>query len=391
MMKKIINSTILFFALFSVSIQATTVSNLINEGRLKISTELSKKKDIAIGEQVTLKVKLSTERWFVGGTRILAPTIKNAISLKQNKLSTNYTKKINGKVWANQVWEITIYPQKTGDFYIPSIPVEVFVSVSPTEKAIGTILTSPLKFNAIIPSGFIKEDTKWLASNNFEVSQSIKYSNEDLKVGDSVIREIDFKAENTVSMLFPEIEANETEGFKTYLSQNKNNDSSVRGDYKATRKEKITYIIQDSGDLIIPEIELYWWNTEDQTWHDKTLPSIEIYSKHTTISYLNEKKIEILFFIFSLFFVFLLRKKIYDLIKYLLKTDKVQFFKAFIRKDLKNINKLNYKKINKKTNGKTLKQTNTIDKEDLSRWGNLYKIKSKNISRLTILKIRFSI
>ncbi len=392
MKNKILSSFLLICSLFSSFSFSMGLVDLYNEDRLRIETKIEKKENIAVGEQVILKIIVSTDRWFAAGTRIDAPRIKNAVSLKQNKLSTNMTFKENGKTWSAQIWEITIYPQKTGEFYIPSIPVEITISESFNNKINGVVLTEPLSFNTILPNGFITEDISWLSASEFKLTENIKKPKTDLlKVGDAIVRNINFKAKNTVSMLFPKINNQEVDGVKTYLSQNINKDQSTRGDYVATREQKITYIIQENGKIEIPEIVIYWWDIDNKEWKKEILPSIEILSKHTPMSWLKSHIIEISISLISLVLFFLCRRKIYKVIKYIVMKDSIQFIRYLFFKDIKNLNKLNYKKLKKVNDLILLRNNESIDKKVLLKWDNHYSKESNKISRLTLLRIRKNI
>lgn len=387
MIKKIINCFFLLVLLTNNAFAETTISDLVNEGRLRLTTELSKEKDVAVGEQVILKVHISTDRWFAGGTIIDAPRVKDAVSLKQNKLSTNYAYKENGKTWSSQTWEITIFPQKTGDFFVPSMPIEVSVSASNQERKVtGLILTEPVKFSAILPSGFITEDTKWFSGEDFKLKETLTMPEEEVEVGDAIIRELDFSAKNTVSMLFPKIDTNEVKGVKTYLSQNENKDSAVRGDYFASRKQKITYIVQESGDIALPEIKINWWDIKNQEWKEEVLPSVSFFSNHTPKSWIKYYAKELTTVFIGIILLIFFRKRIRSLIVYLWNLETMRFYRSLIKKDLKNLNKLNYLKLKEKQDSLVFK--NKVDKNLLNKWESHYSIKDTNVSRSAILKIR---
>jgi hypothetical protein len=64
----------------------------------------------------------------------------------------------------------------------------------------------------------------------------------------------------------------------------------------------------------------------------------------------------------------------------------MRFYRSLIKKDIKNLNKLNYLKLKEKQDSLVFK--NKVDKSLLNKWESHYSIKDKNVSRSSILKIR---
>ncbi len=71
--------------------------------------------------------------------------------------------------------------------------------------------------------------------------------------------------------------------------------------------------------------------------------------------------------------------------------DSIQFIRYLFFKDIKNLNKLNYKKLKKVNDLILLRNNESIDKKVLLKWDNHYSKESNKISRLTLLRIRKNI
>lgn len=72
-------------------------------------------------------------------------------------------------------------------------------------------------------------------------------------------------------------------------------------------------------------------------------------------------------------------------------TDIVQFYKCLLLKDIKNINKLNYKKLKKVNDSILLKNQKTIKHKHLLKWEDHYSESSNEVSRKMLFEIRRSI
>ncbi|WP_210498613.1 BatD family protein [Vibrio crassostreae] len=346
-MKLLRNITLAFVtASLALPVMATTITDLQKEGRFKVKTSLSTDGNVAIGEQVKVRIELSTDRWFTKGTRLGILQVPDAVALQRNKFGINSTSRSDGVTWSSQVWEIVVYPQVSGEYIVPSLPVEVHVSASTSEKVSGTVLTKPLRFNAELPSGKLTTETPWLAASDFNMEQSLSVEGDQvLEVGDSIEREVTFKASDTTAMLFPALDLDIVSGTKAYLSPIENKDQSSRGEYTAERKMSVSYIIQESGDIILPEIKVYWWDVNKKELKEEIVSSVSVFSKHTPMSWVNAHKKELGFASAVFVVLMLLLKPIFGALRNLYNTDTVSFYRALCRKDWANSNKFAYRKL----------------------------------------------
>ncbi|MDO6575027.1 hypothetical protein, partial [Staphylococcus pasteuri_A] len=72
--------------------------------------------NVAVKQQAVLYIEVATTRWFTGGTRIGNIDVPNLIAKQRNLLATNYTERRNGETWSRQRWELTLYPQASGEY-----------------------------------------------------------------------------------------------------------------------------------------------------------------------------------------------------------------------------------------------------------------------------------
>lgn len=283
----------------SHSVMADDLNDLYKEGKVELiawvgeqpstSSQSEPKKDLlvfSVNEQVVLTIEVATPRWFTGGTRIGNVEIADVIAKQRNTLATNYTARKNGETWSRQRWEITLYPQKSGDYVIPRLPVRVQVSGDDGENVSGTLYTQPIKFKTQLPSGLLSDDTPWFSATSVDVEQQWQQSNENLKVGDAITRTVTIKAKDSLSVLLPNLLKNEsTSQYQAYPQPHKLNDTQERGDYRSERIEESVYVIQQGGDFTLPELTFQWWNTKDKQLETVVLESASFSAKHTLKSF----------------------------------------------------------------------------------------------------------
>ncbi|WP_434568288.1 BatD family protein [Vibrio chagasii] len=241
---------------------------------------------VSVNEQVILNIEVATPRWFTGGTRIGSIEIPNVIAKQRNQLATNYTERVGGTTWSRQRWEITLYPMASGAFVIPTLPVSIKVSAPDGSNVTGTLYTQPIKFEASLPSGLLSEDTPWFAATDVEVEQKWQRSSDELKVGDAITRTVTIKAKDSLSVLLPNVLTNEsTQQYQAYPQPNRLDDTQERGDYRSSRIEESVYVIQQGGELTLPEFSFQWWNSDKQRLEDVVIKGEVFEAKHTLQSF----------------------------------------------------------------------------------------------------------
>lgn len=241
----------------------------------------------SVNEQVILYIEVATPRWFTGGTRIGSVEIPNVIAKQRNQLATNYTERKGGQTWSRQRWEITLYPQASGQFVIPPVAVGVQVSAPDGSKVVGTLYTQPIKFEASMPSGLLSDESAWFTATKVSVDQKWTTSNDELKVGDAITRTITINAQDSLSVLLPDLLSNDsTASYQAYPQPNRLDDKQTRGDYQSSRIEESVYVIQQGGNITLPALSFDWWDSETQQFKKLTIDGEVFHVKHTFSSFL---------------------------------------------------------------------------------------------------------
>lgn len=251
----------------------------------------------AVNQQVILYIDVATPRWFTGGTRIASIELPGVIVKQRNSLATNYSQRKEGVTWSHQRWEITLYPQQSGRFVVPSIDVDVQVSAPDGRSVKGRIATLPLTFDVSLPSPLLIQNGHWLSASELKIEEQWELSRDagELKVGDAITRTVTAHGEDTLSVLIPPIlpsyvlkEQQQTVShpFQVYVQPPKLSDSQERGNYRSSRLEQAVYIVQSGGDIVFPALELQWWNTSSQQLETLSLPEKHIRAHHTWRSWL---------------------------------------------------------------------------------------------------------
>ncbi|WP_082628325.1 BatD family protein [Aeromonas allosaccharophila] len=247
----------------------------------------------AVNQQITLYLELATNRWFTAGTRIGQFELPGVMVKQRNTLATNFTQRQDGETWSHQRWELTLYPQQSGQFEIPAIAVRVTVAQPDGRSQPLTLTTRPQRFAAALPDPNLTVGGRWLSASNLTLSQQWQSSADDqadgeLRVGDAITRTVTASGQDTLSVLIPPLipAIDNDERVQAYPAQARLDDTQERGEYLSSREDQTTYIVQRGGELTLPALELRWWNSQTRQLETLTLPGQTLRVRHTPASWL---------------------------------------------------------------------------------------------------------
>ncbi|MCG6507390.1 BatD family protein, partial [Vibrio parahaemolyticus] len=115
-------------------------------------------------QQILLHIEVSTNSWFTSGTQIKGIEIPNVLVKQRNTSAVNYTERENGQTWSIQRWEITLYPQQSGEFVVPAAQVFTQVSDFNNQKKAVTLQTAPISFRVVLSSAELAARNGFAAS-----------------------------------------------------------------------------------------------------------------------------------------------------------------------------------------------------------------------------------
>jgi hypothetical protein len=265
---------------------AETLEELVAQGKLKVGLLVNNTEPQIVGQALVIAIEVSTDRWFAGGSQLQHFSLKNVVMQANNISIINGNKRINGQTWVTQTHEITMYPTKSGRYYIEPIKVDVSVNTEMYGIVSGTLTTLADSFDIELPEALI-------GIENFIVSPQVSLNIEgnfdkekDYAVGEAITQKITIIANDTPAMMIPPIDSiinshstenksstTEISGLSVYHKPAKVFDKSNRGMFTGTREESFTYIFEKAGSYVINEQVIYWWNIESNSLEKLTIPA----------------------------------------------------------------------------------------------------------------------
>jgi hypothetical protein len=251
---------LLAITLWSLAVEATVIEDLQAQGRLSIAASLSPAENVVAGQKLALVIEIATDRWFTGGTRLALPEVPGLVILQTEQFASNATEMRGTQSWVLQRWTLDVYPQRAGDFTIPSVRARVRVDGGEAGAVEGDLFSPATRFSASLPAG-LQADQHWVAAPEFSVVQTFDRELDGLGVGDAFERQLRFEASDLMAMMLPEFSPKAMPGLGIYPSPPELANTSNRGEVRASRVQRVSYVVEKGGVYRLPAEEFFWWDT----------------------------------------------------------------------------------------------------------------------------------
>lgn len=192
----------------------------------------------------------------------------------------HYAVNRDGKRWRVIERRYAIFPQSSGELSIDPLEFEgqiVKGSRSLFDPFGQTIMTKRLRSDAValhvraIPDAF--RGNTWLPAKQLELREVWSDDTDSLKLGEAVERNIAIMADGLTAGQLPEIAMAVPDAFRQYPEQPTLTDQKRDDGIIGVRQEKLALVAAKSGEFVIPEITVPWWNIKTGKLETAHLPA----------------------------------------------------------------------------------------------------------------------
>jgi hypothetical protein len=223
-----------------------------------------------INESVIYTVNLYRQRGVFINASYQQQEVTNALVVPLNKSQENQIMR-NGREYVVESMRYVIYPNDKGLLKIkaPSLKgtiSDIYMRRFQTDANTVRMDVQPIP---------VKAGDFWLPANKVHLSQKFSKSVTQLKRGDAVVRTIKLRAEGLPAQLIPDISLPAIKGGKIYEEAPEREKNIVKnGVITGTLVLKATYLLNQSGEVDIPPIQLRWFNIKTRQFETVTLPKM---------------------------------------------------------------------------------------------------------------------
>lgn len=211
----------------------------------------------------------------------LTPLEFNDTPIKQFE-DTSFRRRINGMLYQVHERRYAIYPQQSGELTIPSLTFAARQITSqqrfgfrsprgkPVRKNTEAITITVNEIPASFSGGF------WLPATDINIEEQWSGDLDQIRVGDSITRTTTLRAEGLMFSQLPETSDLKLSNAQIYPDQGENKNLEASSGIIAERIEKQAIIPIQTGNLVIPEQRIVWWNTVKDREETTVIPTKNI-------------------------------------------------------------------------------------------------------------------
>jgi len=254
------------------------------------------------GSDIFLEAKVDLQSAYVQSQIIYSVRLFRAVEIREGSLTepdlpdavverlgedVTFQTRRDGRLYQVTERRFAIFPQKSGPFNIASTVFQGQVldnrgarqrSNDPFDRFFQNQRTKRVRVKSeaielmVNPQPADAEGEAWLPAKRFVLTETWSPESPEFKVGEPVTRTLRMEAYGLTAAQLPELKPFEASGIKQYADQPKVETVLQQGKLIGIREEKFAIVPTQSGKLILPELRLYWWDTEMNQQEVITIP-----------------------------------------------------------------------------------------------------------------------
>ena len=263
-----------------VTVRAATTSGSAASGKQPIYTEtLVDKSAVYIQEQIILTHRLYTSVQ-LRDYSLSELDIPGAIV--QRLGDSQFQKVINGRNYLVLEVRYAIFPQSSGKLDIPPLRFGAYETASRSQfgsfssRGNRVFRDTDAKRIDIMARPAHVPANEWMPSSKVELSEQWSGDLDSLIVGEPITRTIRINAQGLTGAQILPLPIIESPNYKVYPDQPQLEEQAIADGVLGTRTESLALVPNQAGELVIPAIEMRWWDTKNQRMQTASLPATKV-------------------------------------------------------------------------------------------------------------------
>jgi len=223
-----------------------------------LKTEASPSKDVFVNQQIIYTVKLYNSQRLLDA-EYEAPKIADALVVTLGDSHRSETV-LNGRNYIVEEQRYAIFPQKSGDLKI----ISPFFRALLFDAVPRRIIVHDKPIHLTVKPAPVMSDVNKAVFLAKQLSLTEMYGTEQksFSQGDTLVREVTLQASGVPAELLPTIPFEKSDAFSVYSEKPELKNSANQNDLIGRAVVKATYLLNKSGAITIPALEITWFNTE---------------------------------------------------------------------------------------------------------------------------------
>ena len=263
-----------------VTVRAASTSGSAASGKQPIYTEtLVDKSAVYIQEQIILTHRLYTS---VQLRDYSLSDLDIPGAIVQRLGDSQFQKVINGRNYLVLEVRYAIFPQSSGKLDIPLLRFGAYETTSRSQfgsfSSRGNRIfrdTDAKRIDIMARPTHVPAD-EWMPSSKVELSEQWSGDLDSLIVGEPITRTIRINAQGLTGAQIIPLPIIESPSYKVYPDQPQLEEQAIADGVLGTRTESLALVPNQAGELVIPAIEMRWWDTKNQRMQTASLPATKV-------------------------------------------------------------------------------------------------------------------
>jgi len=263
-----------------VTVRAASTSGSAASGKQPIYTEtLVDKSAVYIQEQIILTHRLYTS---VQLRDYSLSDLDIPGAIVQRLGDSQFQKVINGRNYLVLEVRYAIFPQSSGKLDIPLLRFGAYETTSRSQfgsfSSRGNRIfrdTDAKRIDIMARPTHVPAD-EWMPSSKVELSEQWSGHLDSLIVGEPITRTIRINAQGLTGAQIIPLPIIESPSYKVYPDQPQLEEQAIGDGVLGTRTESLALVPNRAGELVIPAIEMRWWDTKNQRMQTASLPATKV-------------------------------------------------------------------------------------------------------------------
>lgn len=175
----------------------------------------------------------------------------------------------NNTTYVVEEQNYAIFPQKSGALKIKSPVFTALVYDLDSQRVKVQDKTMTLQ---ILPAPQSFHAAQWLPAEQLKLSEAYENTAQTLTQGSTLTRTITIEGKGIPAQLLPDLAFPKTDGFSVYPEKGKERNQIVQGELVSSREIKVTYLFNQAGKVMVPELKCPWFDTKSEKNEVALLP-----------------------------------------------------------------------------------------------------------------------
>ena len=279
----------------ALPVSATPAQKQAAQAKVFLRAVLSDEKPF-VAQQVVYTVKLYTHEDTVLLDGGLTPPQADGVSVEQWGDMRRSKTLVNGESYNVLEYRFLLFPQKSGKIVLAAPRFQGTVS-DPNAGGDADFFGFQTAFSGLfgqksvaVRAGDAVLDVRppvgaagknWLPATRVEIAEETSPSTAEVALGEAVTRTVSVEANGALASQIPDLNFPAEQGYKLYPGQADTKNLFDENGVVGVKTRQIVFMPTKAGEIVLPALELPWFDVKTQTFQTAVLPSRTIKVKGT--------------------------------------------------------------------------------------------------------------